>query len=79
MSATSNGTTRADHLAWCKTRALEYVEAGDTPNAYASLASDLNKHPDTEGHAGIELGMMLLLSGRLSSDREMREFIEGLN
>ena len=78
MSNTTE-TSRADHLAWCKTRALEYVDAGDTQNAYASIASDLNKHPDTAGHTGVELGMMLLLSGHLSSASQMRDFINGLN
>lgn len=37
-------TTRADHLAWCKQRALQYVDAGDLTGAYASMTSDLGKH-----------------------------------
>lgn len=74
-----NQTTRAEHLAWCKKRALEYCDMGDTTNAWASMASDLGKHPETDGHAAIELGMMLLFSGRLNSVAEMRKFIEGFN
>lgn len=35
---------RAQHLAWAKARALEYVERGDLTNAIASLVSDLGKH-----------------------------------
>jgi hypothetical protein len=69
--------SRAEHLAWAKERALEYVDAGELQQAYTSMASDLSKHPDTAGHAGIELGMMLLMSGHLGTAREMREFIEG--
>lgn len=69
--------SRADHLAWCKERALEYVELGDTKNAFASLMSDLNKHPDTQGHGARELGIMLLLAGQLDTPAQMREFIEG--
>jgi hypothetical protein len=69
--------TRAEHLAWCKERALEYVEAGDLHNAFASMNSDLQKHPETEGHIGSELGMMLMLSGHLDSPAEMRRWIEG--
>lgn len=38
--------TRAEHLAWCKQRALEYVEAGDVPNAVSSMLSDLRKHSE---------------------------------
>ena len=71
--------TRKEHIEWCKTRALEYVEAGDNNNAFASMISDLNKHPETEGHAAGELGMMLLLGGHLESAKQMREFIEGCN
>jgi len=44
----SNTDTRAEHLAWCKERALAYVEQGDLNNAFASLISDLRKHPETE-------------------------------
>ncbi len=71
--------TRAEHLAWCKQRALEYVDAGDLNNAFASMSSDLSKHPETEKHAGITLGMMLLMSGRLNTAEEMRKFINGFN
>lgn len=72
-------TTRAEHLAWCKQRALEYVDKGDVQNAYASMASDLNKHPETAGHQAIQLGMMMLMDGQLSSPQEMRKFIDGFN
>lgn len=71
-------STRAEHLAWCKQRALEYVDAGDLQNAYASMASDLGKHPETAGHPGIELGMMQLVTGHLRTASDMRDFIEGV-
>lgn len=38
---------RAEHLAWAKQRALEYLDAGDLGNAIASMVSDLGKHPET--------------------------------
>lgn len=71
-----NTPTRAEHLVWCKQRALEYVDAGDPVNAWASLVSDLNKHPETAGHPGIELGMLSMMTNNLG---DMREFIEGFN
>lgn len=71
--------TREEHLAWCKQRALEYVDAGKLNDAYASMVSDLGKHPETEGHGAIQLGMMMLMGGHLSSATEMRRFIEGFN
>jgi uncharacterized protein YejL (UPF0352 family) len=70
---------RAEHLAWCKQRALQYVDVGDVQNALASMISDLRKHPDTEDHSGMALGMVLAMNGHLSTERQMREFIEGFN
>jgi len=70
---------RAEHLAWCKTRALAYVDVGDLPNAFASLMSDLQKHPETKGHGAGDLGMMLMLGGMLDTAKDMRDFIEGCN
>lgn len=67
--------TRAEHLAWCKQRALAYLP-DDAQNAFASMMSDLNKHEGTRGHAGIEVGMALLRSNNLP---DMRSFIEGFN
>lgn len=72
-------TTREDHLAWCKQRALVYVDANDAKNAFASMASDLSKHPETEGHKALELGMSLLLGRHLDSPIKMRDFINGFN
>ena len=69
---------RAEHVAWCKQRALAYVDQGDLNNAFASLNSDLRKHPETEGHAAIELGMMLLIAGHLDTPAKMREWIDGV-
>jgi hypothetical protein len=71
--------TRAEHLAWCKQRALQYVDQGDLHNAFASLNSDLRKHPETENHGAVELGMMLMLAGHLDTAPKMREWIEGCN
>lgn len=71
--------TREEHLNWCKERALEYVETGDLTNAWASMVSDLNKHDETRGHVAIELGTMLMMTQKLSTQSEMRRFIEGFN
>lgn len=71
--------TRAEHLAWSKKRALEYVERGELAQAFTSMASDLEKHDELRGHKGIMIGTMLMLSGNLSSERDMRHFIEGFN
>jgi hypothetical protein len=76
----SDAMTRAEHLAWCKQRALEYVERGKLIDALASMGSDLDKHAETYGHAGIRLGLELwLIGGELRTPVGMRRFIEGFN
>ena len=70
---------RNEHLEWCKQRALEYVERGELSNAMASMGSDLEKHPDTENHPAIQMGVMMLAGGMLNSDHEMRKFINGFH
>jgi hypothetical protein len=71
--------TRQEHLDWCKGRALEYVKANDLRNAWASMASDLSKHPETEGNPAIHIGTMLVMTGELSTPAEMEKFINEFN
>lgn len=72
-------TTRAEHLQWCKDRALEYADVGDLLNAFASMVSDLGKHRETAGHVGIKLGTMEFMGGFLNTPDRMRHWIEGFN
>ncbi len=67
--------SRAEHLSWCKQRALEHLNAGDRPNALGSMMSDLGKHPDTASSQ--KMGMMLMLG--VKTDDDARKFIEGFN
>jgi len=73
--------TRAEHLQWCKDRALEYADAGDGASAIASLRSDLGKHEGTRDLCSVvdELMFPLLLAGHMSTPHELRHFIEGFN
>lgn len=72
--------TRADHLQWCKDRAIQYINAGELSQAFASMSSDITKHPETEHHISTnELGMMQLMGGLLSTPDKMREWILGYN
>jgi hypothetical protein len=71
--------SRAAHLEWCKERAREYLAIGDTDNAWASMVSDLGKHPQTQGHSAIAFGMILKIGGGMNSIEETRSFIEGFN
>lgn len=71
--------TREEHLEWCKQRAREYLDAGDIKNALTSMMSDLEKHPETRGHIGTDIGIQLMMIGALDDPRRAREFIEGYN
>lgn len=77
--------SRGEHLAWCKGRALAELDTPRLPDheaitaAFSSMASDLNKHSETQDHPGCVLGMQLLLGGHLKTRAEMRRHIEGYN
>lgn len=70
---------RQEHLEWSKKRALEYLDDGDLQQALISMFSDLGKHTELANHVGIELGMMLLVAGQLSTSNQVRDFIIGFN
>ncbi len=71
---------RAEYLAWCKQRALEYVAAGDNRQAFSSMVSDIMKHPETKMHQETNrLGMSLLMGGHLETAQQMRAWINGYN
>lgn len=69
---------RAEHLAWCKQRALACLPA-DPANALTSMISDLGKHPETVDHIGIRLTVALMAFGNLQTAEQARRHIEGFN
>lgn len=72
---------REEHMEWAKKRALRELYAGGEgiQNAYASMASDLQKHKETEKHPALGIGLQLLMIGKLNSITEMEKFIKGFN
>ena len=59
-----DGGGRDEHLEWCKERAREYLDAGELPNAVASMGSDLAKHPELKPKPHLFLlGTMRVLDG----------------
>jgi len=71
-------TTRTEHLAWCKQRALEYVERGDLVNAMASFGSDMRQHPETDTDTvTVLLGMEGTRCVMNADAAGMRRLIEG--
>lgn len=69
-------TTRDEHLAFCKKRALEYVDAGDLPGAAASMGSDLLNHPETRT-VGAEIIFAGALEAATGDPENVRRWIEG--
>lgn len=71
---------RSEHVAWAKQRALAELDAGGPRaevNAMASITSDLGKHPETVGHAGITMMTMQAAAGLFKRPGSLREFIQG--
>jgi uncharacterized protein (DUF1684 family) len=71
--------TGAEHLAWCKERALEYADQRDTASAISSLVQDLGLHPETAGSVDVVIHLMtpLAMTGEFERPGELRKFIEG--
>lgn len=74
----STPTTRAEHMAWAKERALAELEHGSAANALASICSDMTKHPGTNDPVLIawaqQEGARALTT---ESKAVMRAFLEG--
>jgi hypothetical protein len=77
MTTMAYHDTREAHLEWCKNRAREYMDRGDFPNAFTSMMSDLNKHPDWQ--SGTLIGTMTLLYVIDPSPDNVKRIIEGFN
>lgn len=75
--------TRHEHLEWCKSRALEYVDAGDGVNAFASFQSDMCKHEETARTMEQPFLAMLSVHSMMAAARgdlaAVRSYIEGFN
>lgn len=72
--------TRDQHVAWVKQRALAELDDSQAGvvRAITSVASDLRKHEETAGHTAMHLMTALAVAGHLGTDREVREFIDGI-
>lgn len=68
--------TRDEHIAWCKKRALEYLDRGELGDALASMCSDLSKHDETMA-IGEKMAPLGLLHVMNFDGRELRRWIEG--
>lgn len=72
--------SREEHLEWCKQRALEYLDMGDTRQGFTSMMSDLRKHPELKDHAGATIGTgFMMIPGWIDNPVEVRRWIVGFN
>lgn len=70
--------TRAEHIAWCKQRAIDEMEYSHDPKqGVISMMSDIGKHPETNSEVLRSLCMMTLLGP--CSAASVRKFIDGFN
>lgn len=70
--------TRAEHIKWCKERAIQEMEyTHDPKQGVISMMSDINKHPETANDTLTSLCMMTLM--RPCTEKSVREFIDGFN
>jgi hypothetical protein len=67
--------TREEHLEWCKERARVHLDAGDLANAVASMASDMEKHPECGVNKFLVMAAMLHVANY--DEREVRRWVEG--
>jgi len=73
--------TGAEHLAWARQRAREFIAGGNLASVYGSLVSDLNKHDDTRAlvHTDtLKQGMAILLAQGLDEVVRLRSLDEWL-
>lgn len=75
----NENVSREQHLQWCKRRALEYLDVGEVEGAFCSMMSDMQKHPDTQRHPDLMLGILSRTLGNLSGVDQMRKYINGFN
>lgn len=70
--------TRAEHIAWCKQRAIAEMDYSKDPKqGIISMMSDIRKHPETNSPLLSALCMAELL-GQPTVEKA-RKFIEGFN
>jgi hypothetical protein len=67
--------TREEHLEWCKERAREYLAEGDLLNAVASMASDMEKHPECGVNKFLVMAAMLHVANY--DTVSVRRWVEG--
>jgi hypothetical protein len=76
MTMAQEEINRDDYIAYCKERAMQYLD--DPQQAIASLTSDMLDNRHTQNHPALQLGMLLLMTGQLDTGDKLIKFIQGI-
>lgn len=68
----------AEHFAWAKERAMEYVKLGDAGSALSSITLDLDRHPGTAHIMNADLQMLAMGEAITGGVGAVGRFIEGI-
>jgi hypothetical protein len=68
--------TYAEHLAWAKARALEYMDLGELEMAVSSMTNDMTKHMDSDQAVAQAMAGTRLLLAESLSEKAIRAWIE---
>ncbi len=71
--------TAAEHLAWCKEQALEFLDRGECGQAVLLFVAEMDKHPETRLHKFLSPFFNSWLDGFLPRASQIRDHIEGFN
>ena len=71
--------SRAEHLQWCKQRALEYCDQNDGIQEPSGKLHHAELNSWMAGRAGFLVQVAGYAGVRLNDTEEMRKFIEGIN
>lgn len=70
-------TTREEHLEWCRSRALEYLDQGEVDKAFASFVSDLSKMPEGEDETDPDGNIRWLSSAATFAEEGFQALLDG--
>ena len=77
--------SRKDHLDWCKTRALEFLDRSnqyyDPKHAFSSMMSDMRKHEETAKTINSDATQVVVLATMATglTHDAVKKFVEGFN
>lgn len=69
---------RTEHVEQVKEHVLAALETDGVIGALVTVFEELPQHPETQNHAGLDLLALLTMSGAMSQEWQVREFVDGM-